>query len=685
MTLSKRILAFLFPVLLLACEKEGSDAVETKCSFDLAAPAVEEEGGEVHRLQWKTGEKLSLIAFKSPSAAGLRSSDNVVNFSSSRFSSASSGETSTFSGNIPALPAGVQSLYAIYPASNLTVSSVSVKDGQTFHYELSGPTLQERQDGTGWKYCYFTACDGKVNTDSRKVEKAPSLTLANTLVKFGVLSGKPITKVTISKQEKTSPGLSGAITLRTSSPTIREGCPGNVITLIKSGEGTLPTDLLFACGSIPKGNTLELTFTAQDGSEVSRAFAVTAACLPGKLYSLGTIDLSEWTNSELASQTARNMGMGINLGGLDSVTAAEESLPDRADASGMHILDRSRPETYETNGSKNRITSETIAALKAAGFSSVRIPVTWFNHIGAPLSNDGEIDRVWLEHIKGVVDLALDAGMYAVVNVHHDTGSADHAWLRASWSRYAQISERFKSIWTQIAAFFQDYDHHLLFEGYNEIADDGGHWFVPGSTDGFKAANALNQDFVNAVRALGGNNAVRNLIVSTYTASDYADAIAGFEMPEDLNPGHLLVQIHSYRPIPFVTARTVGDNSRLEFYESEKPEIDDMFARVKAGILDKGWPCVLGEYGAFSKKDQAGNRNELGRAEHAYYYTTRALQLGIVPMYWYNPMDYRDRDKGRWTFPVMAQGLIDAWKDYCNNQVVYKKYDHDAVYPITIN
>ena len=355
------------------------------------------------------------------------------------------------------------------------------------------------------------------------------------------------------------------------------------------------------------------------------------------------------------------MGMGVSVGSLDTSEATEENIPERADANGMHILDRNAPVTYETNGFKDRITQTTMDALYAAGFHTVRIPVTWWPHMDSP---SGPIDKVWLDHVQSVVDLARNAGMYVIVNVHHDTGNNEHSWLKADWSNYGSISASLKNVWTQIAMQFKDYDYHLLFEGYNEITDETSRWFIPGSATGYKAANALNQDFVDAVRATGGDNVVRNLIVSTYTSSDWPEAMAGFSMPHDVLPGHLIVQVHSYRPVPFVTARPVGDNSRMEFYESDKAEIDATFEDIQRGILDKGWPCVLGEYGAFHKLDANGNRNEEGRAAHAYYYTTKALEKGIAPIYWYNPMNYRDRDDGRWTFPILAEGLMNAWNDF---------------------
>lgn len=355
------------------------------------------------------------------------------------------------------------------------------------------------------------------------------------------------------------------------------------------------------------------------------------------------------------------MGMGVNVGGLETVTATTETIPERADVNGMHILDRNDPVTYETNAARDRITQTTMDALYAAGFHTVRLPITWFNHMD---STTGAIDQVWLEHIQSVVDLARNAGMYVILNVHHDAGTYDFCWLKADWPNYSSIRTSFRNIWSQVATHFRSYDYHLLFEGYNEIVDETMQWFYPGSATGYLAANTLNQDFVEVVRATGGNNIVRNLIVSTYTASDRSESMQGFSMPKDNTAGHLIVQIHSYLPVPFVTSREIGDNSRLEFYDEDKLEIDEMFDRLQSNILDKGWPCIIGEYGAFPKKDINGNDNETGRKEHGWYYTLKALRKGVAPIYWYNPMDYRDRDVGQWTYPVLAQGLMDAWTDF---------------------
>ena len=677
----RHILLFMLFLLSVSCQKEVGDENDRGLMVNFEAMNATNP--------WKSGDKVSFIALKAPTAAGSQASRNVVNFSTNRFTAAAAGTKVSFSGRIPALdgtlPSGDASLYGVFPAANLTVSSVSQSvryNGKDYvYYTLSGPSIASRQDGTGWRYCYFASMDGHVSVPGRSVTTAPSFSLANALVKFRFFSGKPIAQIDIQQENKSTPGLAGAFSLFTCATAVADGCEGQSITL-SNGGAALPEEVYFACGALNKDVLLTFTFTTQDGSHVSRAVKITEACAPGRVSELPGFDLSEWTSSELAVQAAKNMGMGINVGGMDSVSPTTETQKDRADANGMHILDRTRPVTYETNSAHDPITQTTMNFLKSSGFSSIRLPITWFNHMGPPVSPEGMIDQVWLEHVKEVVDMARKADLYVAINIHHDAGTYDFCWLKADWANYASISVQLKNIWTQIANYFKDYDYHLLFEGFNEICDENKSWWAPKTSDGFKAANALNQDFVDAVRATGGNNAVRNLIVSTYTSSEWEKGLVGFVLPEDVTEGHLIVQIHSYRPNEFITAREVGDRSRLEFYESEKAEIDEMFERVQHYILDKGWPCFMGEYGAFSKKDAAGNRNELGRAEHAYYYTTRALQRGIIPMYWYNPSTYRDRDEGRWTYPVTAQGLMDAWTDFKAGTVVYKKYNHDAAYPI---
>ena len=108
-----------------------------------------------------------------------------------------------------------------------------------------------------------------------------------------------------------------------------------------------------------------------------------------------------------------------------------------------------------------------------------------------------------------------------------------------------------------------------------------------------------------------------------------------------------------------MTANTSSHEYRSVFYDvTDAVEIDAMFARVQTNILDKGWPCVMGEYGAFRKN------NDGERARHAKMYTAKALEKGIAPIYWYNPMNYADRTTGTWSYPEVKNGIIEAYEEY---------------------
>lgn len=356
--------------------------------------------------------------------------------------------------------------------------------------------------------------------------------------------------------------------------------------------------------------------------------------------------------AETAVQAVRNMGVGLNL------CATFEELP----YDGYNKADRNDPSSFENmyNAVTNNLTMTTTYT---AGFRSIRIPVTWFLHMDDPGST---IDKVWLDRIEEVVNMALDAGLYCIINMHHDTGqhSSKGSWLFADWGNYSTLSADFKNIWKQIAERFKDYDYRLLFESYNELLDENKNWFAPASENGYKAANALNQDFVNTVRQTGGRNATRNLIVTTYSASTWEVALKAFVMPMDILPDHLAVQIHSYLPAKFVTAK---EDHREEFYESDIVEIDEMFALVKRHIIDRGYPCVLGEYGAYPRKKADGSLNrahDIHRGRHAAVYARRCLELGIAPMYWYNPMETYHRQWGKWTFEPVKDSLIKAYNEH---------------------
>lgn len=289
-----------------------------------------------------------------------------------------------------------------------------------------------------------------------------------------------------------------------------------------------------------------------------------------------------------ASEIVEKMGMGWNLGNaLDScsykenVTVTEESFGNVA------------------------TTKDIIDMVKDIGFSSVRIPVSYYNYMDA----EGNIDEQWLSRVKEVVDYVIDNDMYCIINVHHDTGS--DGWLTADEASYQVNSDKLVNMWTQIANYFKDYDSKLLFEGYNEILNSEKKWSYAG-LESYNTANKLNQDFVSAVRNTGGNNAERYLIVNTYAASAEVEVIDNFVLPEDTKENKLIAQVHSYVGI------------------DKMPSVID---NIKTRFVDEGIPVIIGET-AMSKDNTTEDRILFARLLN-----TKAKQNKIA-MFWWDDGNY---------------------------------------------
>ena len=672
----------LLATLVLACACVKEEGLESESipdppcsgvpvSFEVGALSCDEsvvdtkihvsQTGKTHTISWSKGDQISMFAFNKPSAVGELARWNVSNFSSERFTASSSGSSIEFSGVVPedfatSKPSGTASLYMIYPAATVSVASQSTKDSGFINYNIRGLSIPSTQDGTGWKYCWFTS---ESSWDFAQQTISPAtFKLSNCLIKFAIDSPKSIRKIDIVSKNSC---MAGDIVLYTGRVAIQTGCVQRTIT-IENG-GILPDEILFACrllnthdgGGVAGTEEITFTFTAADGSCAVKILRPAAQYASNKMYNLGTVTLNEWSSVEKASDAVKNMGVGLNLGG--SFSDKMKYYDNNPDGS----ITREDPKTFETMYGHSLTTAQTMISTAEAGFKTIRIPVTWYAHMDNTL---GEIDKVYLDRLEEVVNYALDAGLYCIINVHHDSGDNVNTWLLADWANYRDISARFKNIWTQVATRFKDYGHKLLFESYNEIVDAKRSWFWSDDPTAFDAANALNQDFVNAVRATGGSNAVRNLIVTTFSAGTLAPSLEKFVLPSDNVSNHLIVQVHSYLPAEFVTAKTTG---RAEYYDSDEAEIDEMFNTLRIQLLNRGYPVVMGEYGAYRKKLADGTYNDEHRARHAAVYTSKALKLGIAPIYWYNPMEWGDRSSGRWTYPVVKDALINAYNQHINN------------------
>ncbi|MDE5813528.1 MAG: glycoside hydrolase family 5 protein [Muribaculaceae bacterium] len=372
---------------------------------------------------------------------------------------------------------------------------------------------------------------------------------------------------------------------------------------------------------------------------------------------------------ETASEAVANMRIGWNLGNtLDS---------NSGDTSNMWIekwSDRT-PTAYETAWGQKVTKPELFKLFKDAGFNAIRVPVTWYPHMEAKISDlkwDPKSDPIgtkiqegWMKRVHEIVDYVLGQNMYCILNIHHDTGAADTAWLRASEESYAENKEAFEAVWTQIAEEFKDYDGRLLFEGYNEMLDPLSSWcFASFAASGqynakvarsaYNAINSYAQSFVNAVRATGGNNAERNLIVSTYGAccgdgnwnAHLQDPLKEMKMPEDTCDGHIIFEVHSY---PYLAGGLSG----------AKNSVRQIMNDVKAHLASKGAPVIIGEWGTSDGEDYAKRRNDV--IAFARDFVEQAKANDITTFHWMGLSDGDSRTVPEFNQSDLVEAIVKGY------------------------
>ena len=357
---------------------------------------------------------------------------------------------------------------------------------------------------------------------------------------------------------------------------------------------------------------------------------------------------------ENAKDAVKNMGVGWNLG----------NTLDANDASKTWTT----TEQHETCWGQPVTKPELMKMMKEAGFNSIRVPVTWYQE----MDSEGNVNEAWMNRVKEVVDYVIDNGMYCILNVHHDTGDGNTHWIHASSTNYNKNKAKFEKLWKQIAETFKDYDQHLLFEGYNEMLDDNNTWNEPkNKTDGYKAINDYAKSFVTTVRNSGGNNASRNLIVNTYSASSTPNAMQNLDKPEDSN--HIIFQIHSY--------------PNWQTKSNAKNEIDNLISNIKAKLIDRA-PVIIGEYATFttwpSEIDYYAKDKEV--ALYAMdYLIKKTKENGIGTCYWMGMSDGSYRDMPAFHQADLAQTLIKAYYGSIDEYKYPTSEDFDITYDITYN
>lgn len=363
---------------------------------------------------------------------------------------------------------------------------------------------------------------------------------------------------------------------------------------------------------------------------------ITAVFLCAAVTAASAVSVPAAPKFESAEAAAENITVGWNLGNtLDSC------------GEWIGLYTEGKPENYETAWGNPAASRELIAAVKAAGFNAVRVPVTWAEHI----DEKGSINAEWLDRVQEVVDYVISQDLYCILNVHHDAGS--DGWLEASADCFGKSSGKFAGLWNNIAVRFREYGDKLIFEGFNEILDSQNSWSDARESDAYKAVNDFNQLFVDTVRATGGNNAERNLMVQVYSGSCSEMALAGFVLPSDSTLGHLMIQVHNYDPQGFTSSGATWTTMTDKWgSDAEKQYFDRMFDRLESFAKEQGAPLVIGEFGAEYKG------NEPSRELYAEYFVTGAADRGIKCFWWdTGEMALFDRSSCTVKYPGIVKAL----------------------------
>jgi endoglucanase len=265
-------------------------------------------------------------------------------------------------------------------------------------------------------------------------------------------------------------------------------------------------------------------------------------------------------------------------------------------------------------------TKSMIDKVHAAGFRTLRLPVTWYEHIGpAP---EYPISKAWLDRVEEVVNYALDNDMYVILNTHHE----DAAWLKPSYADQKKTEEKLVKVWAQISERFKQYGDYLIFETMNEprLVNTRDEW-TGGTSETRQVINAYNAAAVRAIRSTGGNNAGRFIMLPTVAASH--DKIAVDDWVAPAGDEHLILSLHFYSPYNFALN---GNGTSSWGSEKDKEAIDAELEAVYQQFVKKGQAVVIGEFGSMDKK------NPSDRSAHAAYFVQAALKRNMAPIWWDN-------------------------------------------------
>ncbi len=335
-----------------------------------------------------------------------------------------------------------------------------------------------------------------------------------------------------------------------------------------------------------------------------------------------------------AVEATRHMGNGINLGNTMEAYGRVANGTDAATT------------VYETSWGQPVTTKEMIQGMKDSGFDTIRIPIAWTNMMNYE-SGDYTINEKLLKRVAELVDWAVEAEMFVIINDHWDGG-----W----WGMFGSATEdtrdealvMYKEMWTQIATYFKDYSGYLIFESGNEelgdrlndrdVASDSGSL---SEDQCYETTNLINQTFVDVVRSTGSVNAERFLLIAGYNTNIDATIDDRFVMPTDTATDKLMVSVHYYDPWSYC-----GTEDNAEWgIKSEYNSLNRALSKLSK-FTEAGYGVVIGEYGALPTSDGTLKSNTI---EFTSAMLDLCTQYDLCPVLWdrgdfYSKKEYKVTD-----------------------------------------
>ncbi|MGM1022439.1 MAG: cellulase family glycosylhydrolase [Bacillota bacterium] len=311
----------------------------------------------------------------------------------------------------------------------------------------------------------------------------------------------------------------------------------------------------------------------------------------------------------------------------------------------------------ETSWGNPRITQALIQQIAAQGYKSIRIPVTWDKHIGA--APNYTVDSAYMNRVDEVVRWALDANLYVMINVHHDSW----LWVSSMEPKHDEVLARYKALWTQIANRFKDQPNKLMFESINEPRFSEG-----GTTDETKMKQMLqelNVSFHKIVRASGGNNATRPLVLPGLDTSPAQNKINElYNTITKLNDPNLIATVHYYGYWPF----SVNIAGYTTFEKDTKNDIIQTFDNVYNAFVAKGIPVIVGEYGLLGFDKNTGVIEQGEKLKFFEYLTYYMKEKKITGILWDNGQHF-NRTTYKWSDPELFNVMKSSLKGRSSNAV----------------